>query len=240
MIQPSPEDTKTFNELLPVIERQIDNRRRKWRWTTMDWLDVRQILLIRVWTKIGLYDSRKGPFEHWVNRLISNALVIVQRDNMLKFARPCIRNGGCFFNLGGTHCGYTTNGLQCNACPLYAKWEQTKQSEHNIKTSLAMEHHSQEVNNIQSDFIDIEAKKVLIDKRMMQLLKTPWERKVYKVLYIDHLTPAQAADLLKESARNRKTPLRATDAVDYQSVLLEVKRLKEMMVKIIREELDVV
>lgn len=228
-----PTDRKTFEERLPVIEEKINNRRKNWTLTKIDFDDVKQLLLIRVWKKIHLFDPTKSPFEHWLNRLLTNILRNIRRDNFMKYARPCIKDGGCSYNLGDNLCGYTSNGIQCKLCPLYAQWKERKESEYNIKSSVSIEHHTEEVNNIQSDFLNIDEKKKVIDKKMMELL-TPWERHVYRLLYIEHLTPLKASIKLKKIASTKRRSIQPTDAVEYQAVLRETKRMKEMMIEIIK------
>lgn len=223
------------DDLLPYVQHQINKRRRRWTLTTMAWEDCSQLLLIRVWQKYHLFDPQKGPFEHWLNRLLSHTMTNILRDSYLRYSRPCVRDGGCVFNLGDGNCGYTNNGLQCELCPLYATWQKKKEPEFNIKASVALEHHTQEVNNIQSDFLDIEGAKEMIDIKMLSRLN-PWERRVYRLLYIDNLTPAQASEKLKKVATKRRIPLQPNDPVEYQMVLKAMKAMKAMMINIIKTE----
>jgi hypothetical protein len=225
----------SFEEQLPFIEKQIEYRRKKWTLTTLDWDDCKQLILIRIWQKYAQFDPSKGPFEHWLNRLISHALINILRDHLYRWQRPCVRDGGCVYNLGTGHCGFTSNGLQCNECPLYKEWVEKRESEYNIKSSLALEHHAQEVSSIQSDFMDIEGKKKVIDEKMKAELGQ-WEWQVYKHLYIMYLTPLEATKALEKVAATRKRPLRPTDPIDYQAILKLSKTYKEMMLDIIKRE----
>ena len=221
--------------LLPYVQHQIDQRKRRWTLTTMSFDDLRQMCMIRVWQKYHLFKPEKGPFEHWLNRLITNTITNILRDSMYRFSRPCIREGGCVFNLGDGHCGFTKSGTQCDECPLYKTWQRKKEPEYNVRASVALEHHSQEVNNIQSDFLDIEGAKKLIDTKMLERLGT-WDRRVYRLLYVKNLTPAEASVKLKEVAAKRKSPLDPTAPVDYQLVLRASKQYKAMMIEIIKGE----
>ena len=241
-VAPTP-PIPTFEEQLPFIEKQIDNRRKKWTLTTLDWEDCRQLILIRVWQKYSQFNPAKGSpsvsiekrFEHWLNRLISHALTNILRDSYLRYSRPCIRDGGCVYNLGTGHCGFTSSGTQCAECPLYAEWQNKKEAEYNIKSSLALEHHSQEVSSIQSDFMDIEGKKKIIDQKMRKELGM-WEWQIYKQLYILYRTPLEATKELEKIAATWKRPLKPTDPTDYQAILKLSKMMREMMIDIIKRE----
>lgn len=234
-VPPPLANTETFNRLLPVILKLVEARKSTWRVTTMEWNDVQQILLVHVWEKIHTFDPGKGPFDRWCNRVISNRRTNILRDNLFRWQRPCIRDGGCTYDLGDGGCAYTASRRQCEECPLYAKWKDKKEGEYNLRSTMALENHTREVSNIQSDFLDIDYAKRVIDERMLKRL-TPWERRIYRLVYIKHLTPLQASEKLKRIAIKRKTPLDPQDAVDYQSVLKVVKTMKEMMIRIIKSE----
>lgn len=228
-------DKPKIDVLLPFVQYKINQRRHSWRLTTMAFEDASQLLLIRVWQQYSSFDPEKGPFENWLSVVIKNRMTNILRDNLYRYVKPCIRNGGCVYNSGGKHCSYTKSGEQCSECPLYATWKKRKESEYNVKSSLTLENHTQEVNSMQSDFIDIEGKKAVIDSMMKERLSV-WNRKVYKLLYIDNLTPAQASVKLREMAKKRKRKLREDDPVEYQLVLRASRLFKEMMIDIIRTE----
>lgn len=231
----TPPVKPSFEEQYPFIVKQIEQRRRKWTLTTMEWQDAASILAVRVYRKYHLFDPTKAPFEHWLNRLLSHAIKNLLRDNLLRWQRPCIRDGGCVHNLGMGHCSYTKSGNQCVECPLYATWKSKKEAEYNVRSSLTLENHSQEVSNLQGDFLDIEAAKKVIDERMLKRL-TAWERRVYRCLFVKHMTPLETAAVLKAVAAKRKRPLEPTDAVEYQEVLAIQKSFKAMMITIIHNE----
>lgn len=230
-----PNDRQTIEQRLPFVEKTVEKRRRKWTLTTLAFDDVKQIIMIHVWKKYGTFDPAKAPFEHWLNAVISSQWKNVLRDNLFRWSRPCIRDGGCVYNVGNGGCGYTKSGTQCNECALYKEWSQKKEAEHNIKASLALEHHAQEVSNVQSDFVDIEGKKKVIDDKMRVEL-TQWERNIYRFIYVMHMTPLEATKELEKLARKRKRPLGANDAIDYQAVLKASKMMKQMILQIIERE----
>ncbi len=188
-----------FNILLPRIRTIIAKRKGSWTLSTLPWEDVESILMTRIWQQLALYDTER-PFDNWANRVISNTLFNLLRNLCYKHARPCIASGPagglCAFNEGGDRCGYTASHKQCKECPLYAKWERKKQAAHNINSSLPLEHHDMEVQNMQEDFIDIAAAKVKIDAHVMAQLN-PFDAKVYRMLFIDHMSMEEVSKRMK-------------------------------------------
>lgn len=183
----------TFEESVDFIKNQIVKRKSTWRLSTLEWADVEIQILTHIWQKWHLYDPNKR-MENWVNTVITNFIKNLLRDNLTKFSRPCIL--GCVYNLGGNACGFTKSKTQCNECKLYANWQKKKESQFNIKSSLPLENHSQEINNKQSDFIDIDKAKSVIDEKIKTKLNRR-ERKIYKMLFIEYMTPQETSDALK-------------------------------------------
>lgn len=203
-------ENKSYTERVPEIEAEINKRKSKWNFVLIEWEDAAQIIRIRVYNKYHTYDPEKGAFSPWVNRLITRCIANIRRDNYTKFARPCVAGTGrpaCKHNLGGEDCAMTQSGKQCSECPLYKVWCSKKQNHYNIKSPLALENHTQEVESIQADFIDIAGAKQSIDLHIRAKLK-PLEYKIYKMLYIDGMTDEQVASALgykplERNGRNR-------------------------------------
>jgi DNA-directed RNA polymerase specialized sigma24 family protein len=200
--QSQTKNKPTFESLIPIIQTEIDKRKRRWTLASVSFEDVSQMVMIRVFNKYHLFEPDKGDFLHWVNKVISSAMKNIMRDNYLKYSRPCIM--GCVFNTGGDTCSKTPSGKQCAECPLYEKWQKTKELHHNIKQSLPIENHIIEAENFQCDFIDIENKKTIIDEKIKNKLK-PLEYKVYQLLYIDGMSDGDAGRALqyKQTNQNR-------------------------------------
>jgi DNA-directed RNA polymerase specialized sigma subunit len=99
-----------FEEMIPSIMVEINKRKSNWTLSSLAFEDVSQMLLIRIFNKYKTFNPEKGEFTHWVNRLISNTIINILRDNLQKFARPCVQ--GCQFNLGDSYCGFTRSGKQ--------------------------------------------------------------------------------------------------------------------------------
>ncbi len=233
--QPAPNQKKPFEEIVHHVEEQIAKRRSSWKLQNPEWEDVAQELLIRSWAKYDLYDPRKAPLEHWLNRLFSNALFNLNRDHCLKFSRPCIggdRAGGkhCTYNRGGDCCAITPSGKQCSECKFYSDWERRKGSEYNIKASVSIENHVQEASSVKSEFLDIEGKKQIIDARILEILKDRKEIKMYKMLYIKHLTTEEVGEALNYKPSN------GSRVAGYQTILKFQKKIKTLARKIIDED----
>lgn len=199
MSQPLSDQERQFNELLPRIRVIVSKRRGSWTLSTLAWEDVESILITRIWQQLPMYDAAR-PFDNWANRLISNTLSNLLRDKLFKFSRPCVASGPsgglCVFNEGGDRCGYTHSRMQCRECPLYAKWAHKKEAAHNINSSLPLEHHDMEVQNMQEDFFDIAVAKVKIDTHVMRQLNKH-DAKVYRLLFIDNLSMEEVSKRMR-------------------------------------------
>ena len=188
------EPALSFEERYDSIVREIEKRRRGWTLVSVDFDDVKQIILIHVAKQLRLYDPRKGQFTHWLNGLISNQIRNELRNNYTKHARPCIQ--GCPFNTGGETCSQTTSGKQCGECKVYATWEKRKLAHHNVRQTLPLENHVQEVHNLKGDFVDIAASKKVIDRVIMGKLNKH-ERRLYRLLYINGKSEEEVGKMLK-------------------------------------------
>lgn len=217
----------TFEERLPVITKEIAKRKARYVLTTLPWEDVVQILLIRLFTKYHLYDPKKSEFTHWCNTVITNAIKNVLRNNLTKWSRPCIL--GCTYNLGEEFCGYTKSGKQCEECPLYAEWKRKKYNHFAIQQAFTLEAHIQEVDNIQNDFLDIEDRKKIIDKKIQAKLNAH-EYKIYEMLYIKNMTEKEVGTLL-----NYKV-LENSDIPGYQIISKAKKKFVAAAKQVIEEE----
>ena len=216
-----------FDEMIPAIMVEINKRRSRWTLSSLAFEDVSQMLLIRAFNKYDTFDPKIGEFSHWINRLISNTLINILRDNLQKFTRPCVQ--GCQFNLGDNHCGFTSSGKQCEECPLFKKWKRKKESEYNIKQCLSLDTHIQEVNNIQNDFINVDDYKRLLDEKMPIYLTTQ-ELKIYNLLFTDHKSMQDVGKILKfKQASN-------SNVSGYQTIHKARKKIVDVAKKIISEE----
>jgi len=179
----------SFEESVDLIDAEIIKRRGKWNLSSLSWLDfddVSQIIRIHIYKKWHLYNPKK-PLAPWVNRIISNQIKNLVRNNYLNFIKPCAQcpeaepDEGC-----------RKFGKQCSSCPLYKDWEKNKKHAYNLNMPVSFE----SLENCQStsyvDNIDIDKFKGYLDKKMRTILK-PLEWKLYEMLYIKKMTEQQAA-----------------------------------------------
>ena len=82
--------TKQFEESIDFINQEIKKRRNKWCLTSLNWIDfddVSQIIRIHIYEKWHLYDKDK-PLGPWLNRIISNQIKNLIRNNYGNYSRP--------------------------------------------------------------------------------------------------------------------------------------------------------
>ena len=173
---------KTFEECIKDIDTEIRKRKNKWSLTSLAWMDfedVSQIVRIHIYKKWHMYDQKK-PLAPWLNRIISNQIKNLIRNNYGNYARPCVK---CAAAEGEGECYIYAK--QCGDCPLYAYWEKNKKRAHDTKLPVSLENHSQEVYSIETDSYDVEHAAEMLHEKMKKILK-PIEWKVYNLLYIEN------------------------------------------------------
>jgi len=181
-----------FEDKINEINQEILKRRNKWNLTSISWMDfndVSQILRIHINNKWAQYDQ-KQPLAPWVNRIITNQIKNLIRNNYGNFSRPCLK---CSAYEGENLC--SIYGKQSNACGLYAKWAKSKKSAYDTKLPVSIENHYQEVNNTPVDTINFEKSINNIHLKMQVKLK-PNEWIYYKMVYIDNKSEVEAARAL--------------------------------------------
>lgn len=189
-----------FEAQLDIINHEIGKRRSRWTLVAIPFEDVSQMVIIRIFKKYHLFKPERGEFSHWVNKVISSAIKNILRDNYLKYNRPCL---GCAKNMGGDTCSYTSNGKQCEECPLFAKWKKNKEQHFNVKQSLPLSNHIQEAESKVGDFTDISNAKSTIDEKIKKKLR-PAEYKLYELLYIENLTEREAGERMEYKQTNKE------------------------------------
>lgn len=219
-----------FEDCIEKINIEIAKRRSKWNLTALAWLDfedVAQILRIHIYKKWCLYNPAK-PLSPWINRIISNQIKNLIRNNYGNFSRPCLK---CAAAEGGDFCSIYSK--QCSACPLYAHWEKTKKKAYDTKLPLALENHAQEVFNLMTDGSDIEGAIIRFHKKMEENLK-PNEWKVYQASYIENKSLEEIAKIMsyKTTEKNRMPGYKQIKNIQ-KSILLKAKKIIE------RGEIDI-
>ena len=185
------------------IETEIAKRRHKWTLTILRWMDfedVAQILRAHISKKWHLWNQER-PLAPWIQRIMSNQIANLLRNNYTNYARPCVQ---CKFSLGEEGCEKTPSREQCNECPLYKKWNEGKRNGYNIKMPLELENHAQEVNNKIDDTINFKETLRRVLEEMEKHL-SPQRFKAFNILFIDDISDEEAIVLLglKPNEKNK-------------------------------------
>ncbi len=223
--------TKFFEDHYIDIEKTIEQRRRKWQLKAvmmLDFDDVKQILLRHTFLKLHLY-KEDMPFLNWLNRLISNQISNILRNNYYSHARPCVQKpNGCAFNSGADSCDYTPSGKQCDECVVHRIWTQGKKRAHDVKLPLPMTgHHEIEVFDIPNTHFDLFPQIEEMHRKMEKYLK-PFEYKIYHCLYVLGLSEKDTAKKLNyKSVERFKYPGYASIAKAKKTIILKARQLLE-------------
>lgn len=191
----------SFEDCISIIDVEIRKRKNKWNLSSLSWIDfddVSQIIRIHIYKKWHLYNPKK-PLAPWVNRIISNQMRNLVRNNYLNFIKPCAQ---CSEAEGQEGC--RKFGKQCSDCPLYKEWEKSKKQAFNLKMPVSFETLENNKQTSYEDNIDIDLFKHNLDQRMKKILK-PLEWRLYDMLYIKKMTENQAARRMgyKSTEKNR-------------------------------------
>ena len=201
----------SYEDKSKEIDIEIKKRRGKWFLDSLAWFDfedVEQIIRAHIYKKWDQWDQGR-PLKPWINKIITNQMKNILRNNYSNFVRPCL---GCPFNQSDSGegkssalCGFTKSGLQDSACPLYAKWEKTKKAAYDIKMALALENHSHEVHSMHDQSFDIEDSQSRLNVHMEREL-SPKQFTVYNLLYIENRDEEEVAKIMgyKTSEKGRK------------------------------------
>ena len=212
-----------FEDFIETIDEEIKKRKSKWKLTSITWMDfddVSQILRIHIYKKWHLYDFTK-PLAPWLNRIITNQIKNLIRNNYGNYARPCLK---CAASEGGDLC--VIYEKQSSICPLYANWEKNKKAAHDVKVPVSLENHQQDISNIRENYdLDIDLAFSKLNKILPQYLK-PIEWKIYENLYIKNLSEAEVAKLMgyKTSEKNRSPGYKQIKNIK-KAIIIKVKKL---------------
>jgi DNA-directed RNA polymerase specialized sigma24 family protein len=204
----------TFEDKHKEIDVEIKKRRGKWFLDSLAWFDfsdVEQIIRAHIFKKWDQWDQSR-PLAPWINKIITNQMKNILRNNYSNFVRPCLN---CPFNQSrcsksaginpGSLCGFTSSGEQDSECPLYSKWEKTKKSAYDIKMAVTIENHPTEIFSMQDTYIDVDACIVKLSKAL-ELALPPKQYKIYDMLYIQHMEDEEVAKVMgyKTTEKGRK------------------------------------
>ncbi len=181
-----------FEKQLNLINEEIKKRKYKWTLSALNWIDfedVSQIIRFHLFKKWSLYDESK-PILPWINRIISNQIKNLIRNNYGNYARPCLR---CAAATGDNGCRIYKD--QDSKCPMYSNWEKTKKNAYNLKMTVSIEDHSVEMNGMANNNLDMSSAASSLHKRMKEVLR-PIEWKVYELLYINNKNDSYVCESL--------------------------------------------
>ena len=231
----------TYEEKLHVIDQELKKRQHKWHLNALAWFDfedVEQIIRLHIHKKWHQWDQVR-PLEPWVNKIITNQLKNILRNNYTNFARPCLNcpfnqeksgdSGGKDYSGIGNLCGFTPSGLQCSECTLYKKWEKTKKHAYDIKLPLTIEHHSTEVYQLATASYDLGNAVIRLHKKMKNILSEK-HYEIYSALFIENTPEDEIAKKLgyKTSEKGRKA--------GYKQLKNLKRMFKERATKVISQE----
>lgn len=191
-----------FEKSIHLINSEINKRKNKWTLSALNWIDfedVSQIIRFHIYKKWELYDPKK-PILPWINRIISNQIKNLIRNNYGNYARPCLK---CAAAIGESGC--RIYGNQDSGCPMFKNWYKTKKNAYDLKMAVSIEDHSFEINNQACNSHDIKKASENLHAKMEEVLR-PIEWKVYQLLYIENKTEEQVCKILDfKYDKNAKT-----------------------------------
>lgn len=220
----SEEKIAFFNENFNIFETELEKRRRKWQLhalPSLDFSDIKQIILFHIFKKLDLYDSTKSPLSHWTNSVISSQLSNLLRNNYYNFVRPCVR---CSCAIGDAGC--ELYGDQSRQCVVYKKWEDSKKNAFDIKLALPSENHMTEIFEIANSHHDISDKIILFHEKMREILRES-EFRIYECLFILNLSDEATAKKLgfKPSKTKWRSAGYNSIAKAKKTILIKAKKL---------------
>tara|TARA_B100000519_G_C14228890_1_gene431392 strand:- start:489 stop:1187 length:699 start_codon:yes stop_codon:yes gene_type:complete len=192
---------KEFENCIEIIDQEIFKRKNKWTLTSISWMDfddISQILKIHIFKKWHLYDQSK-PLSPWLNRIISNQLKNLIRNNYSNYCKPCLKCAAA-----EPDSGCAIYGSQDARCPLFKNWLAKKKSAYDVKMALPLENHQSEVRDVEVSSSNIEMGIRKLNEKLKETLK-PNEWIVYKGFYIDNESEVEIAKKLnfKTTEKNR-------------------------------------
>ena len=215
----------TFEESIDIVDAEIIKRRNRWNLTSLNWMDyddVSQIIRIHIWEKWHMYDPDK-PLGPWLNRIITNQIKNLIRNNYGNYIRPCLK---CAAAEGESGCRIYAK--QDASCPLFARWEKSKKNAYNIKIPLPIESHSHEINSMEfENTLDLEKNAKILHRKMQEILK-PIEWKIYEAIYVKGREEKDIAKELgyKTSEANRNPGYKQIKNIK-KSIIKKVKKFLE-------------
>ena len=213
-----------FEECIEIINEEVSKRKGKWTLTSIAWIDfedISQILKIHIFKKWHLYDQSR-PLLPWLNRIISNQLKNLIRNNYSNYCKPCLKCAAA-----EPDSGCSIYGSQDARCPLYKRWLTKKKSAYDVKMALPLENHKGEIRENLTYHPDIESGIIKLHEKLREVLK-PNEWLVYDSFYIRNKTEVEIAEKLnfKTTEKNRNPGYKQIKNIQ-KSIIAKAKRIIE-------------
>lgn len=195
-------NTLKYEDYISLIDIEIKKRKNKWflsRISGIDFDDVSQIIKIHIFKKWHLYNPKK-KIEPWINTIISNQIKNLIRNNYGNYSKPCVK---CNASMPDSKCEIYIE--QCADCPLYAKWQRTKEQAFNLKSCQSTEENQNHIINKNDESFSLESNIAKINQRIPFLLKEN-EFQFYQLFYLEKNSEEEIARKMKFKTceKNRK------------------------------------
>lgn len=217
-----PKRKLKYEDCVDLIDLEIAKRRGKWNLKIINWMDfddVSQILRFHIFKKWHLYDQSQ-PLQPWLNRIISNQIKNLIRNNYGNYVKPCLK---CAASEHEDMC--SIYGSQNSTCPLYRNWEKGKKSAYQTKLPVSLDNHLVEISSKESEDINFEKAFEQIQEKIQPLLK-PTEKKVFQYVFIEKLSEEQAARKLGYKVKEKtKSPGYKQIKTIIKSISIKTRKL---------------
>lgn len=222
-VQITDREIKLFEDNLELINKIISLHIHKWKMKaipSIDKDDISQELRAHIISRLSKYNEDR-PLGNWLTTVVTNWIINCLRNCYTKFAKPCV-GLKCAAYLGGNDCKLYVK--TCSDCPLYAKWEMDKKQQHDVKLTVTIEDHLNEVNFKPFEETDILEKLEELKFKLKEKL-TDNEFYIFESLYLNNKTEAEIITELKFSSK-------AAGAKEIKSLKQTIyERIKKILVE---------
>jgi len=212
----------SFEDNIDFINKEIAKRKNQWTLNSVnhiDYDDISQEIRLHIYQKWDTYDKTRS-LGAWLNILIKNQIKNIVRNTYGNYTRPCLK---CKASKD-SESSCRIYSIQCSQCPLYANWERSKKNAYGVKMTLPIDDYLNNNNHAYTDEQDIDKAALEIHAKMEKKLK-PLEWKLYKYLFIDHLSEAAAARKMgfKSSEKGRSAGYKQIKNIT-KKIIIKVKK----------------
>jgi hypothetical protein len=194
VIEKTKELLPSFEDLYPIIEKEIEKRRCRWNLSAVPYInfdDVKQILLLHIYQKWYQYDSSR-PIEPWASRIILNQIKNLLRNHYYTYAKIC---KNCVCSMGDDHYCTLFGSQDPSKCLVLNKWQKNKSDAFNVKVPVSAENHEYEIVSKTDSVIDISKALSQFDQIFKKKLTT-YEYKVFRFVFVQHIPDEKTIEKL--------------------------------------------